>query len=139
MAGYKLIKFAVKGDSKGSLVALTGKSEIPFNIKRVFYIFGSAKNVIRGQHANRKTQHVLVPVAGSCEVEVDNGKKRESFCLSSPNQGLYINKMIWKEMKNFSKDCVLVVLADTKYDPKEYICDYGNYKTILNEKRNSSH
>jgi dTDP-4-dehydrorhamnose 3,5-epimerase-like enzyme len=116
----ELINFDTKGDQNGSLVAISGNLEIPFAIQRVFYIYGSGETVSRGNHANKKTEHVLIPVAGECEIVVDDGKEQASYHMQSPCCGLYVGSMIWKEMKNFSKDCFLLVLASTKYDSTEY-------------------
>ena len=116
------IEFSRLGDERGNLVVLEGNSDVPFDIKRVFYIFGTQKNVIRGQHANRKTEFVLVNLAGTSSVRVIDclGNAKE-FVLDKPHMGLYIPSMIWKDMYDFSEDSILLVLASETYDPKEYI------------------
>ena len=118
------IEFSQLGDERGNLVVLEGNSDVPFDIKRVFYIFGTQKNVIRGQHANRKTEFVLVNIAGFSKVRVmDSLRNTKEFVLDKPHMGLYIPSMIWKDMYDFSEDSVLLVLASAVYDPKEYIRD----------------
>lgn len=122
----KVIDFTQCGDERGKLVAIEGGVDIPFEIKRAFYIYGSAQDVVRGQHANRKTEFVLINVSGTSRVKLKDGKGREmDFCLDKPYVGLYIPAMVWKDMYNFSQDSVLLALASEHYDAEEYIRDYG--------------
>lgn len=120
----KLIKFNVMGDNRGSLISLEQFKNIPFQIKRVYYIYDTKTNVVRGKHAHPNLKQVVVCVNGSCKFLLDDGKNKKNIKLSSPDIGLYIGKNIWREMYDFSKDCVLVVLASDYYDKKEYIRDY---------------
>ena len=133
---YKLFEFKDLGDERGKLVVIEGEGrDIPFDIKRIFYIYGSDSNVVRGQHANRQSEFLLVNVAGSSKVMVSDGIKKEIVELNRPMMGIYIPKMIWKEMYDFSKDSVLLCLANTHYDGNEYIRDFNEYKMIMeNEK-----
>jgi dTDP-4-dehydrorhamnose 3,5-epimerase-like enzyme len=108
---YSLLNFKVHGDHQGKLVALEKSSDFPFDIKRVYYIWDTAHDVIRGKHAHRKLEQVIICSAGSCDFILDNGKKRETVHLNNPSQGLYIKYNIWREFTNFSKDCVVTVLA----------------------------
>lgn len=125
---YKIFEFAELGDERGNLVVIEGESkDIPFDIKRVFYIYGSDKDVVRGQHANRETEFLLVNVAGTSKVRVDNGTESEVIELNKPRMGLYIPTMLWKDMYDFSEDSVLLVLASRHYDGKEYIRNYEDY------------
>ena len=125
---YKIIEFADMGDERGNLVVIEGeKRDIPFEIKRVFYIYGSDKEVVRGRHANRKTEFLLVNVSGTSKVKVDNGKETAVIELDKPRMGLYIPSMLWKDMYDFSEDSILLVLASQHYDDSEYIRDYGEY------------
>ncbi len=125
---YKLIEFTDLGDERGNLVVIEGEGmDIPFDIKRVFYIYGSDSEVIRGQHANRETEFLLVNVSGTSKVRVDNGTESEIVELNKPRMGLYIPSMLWKDMYDFSEDSVLLVLASRHYDAKEYIRDYEDY------------
>jgi dTDP-4-dehydrorhamnose 3,5-epimerase-like enzyme len=132
---YKLIEFADLGDERGNLVVIEGEGmDLPFDIKRVFYIYGSDSTVIRGQHANRETEFLLVNVSGSSKVRVDNGDESAVIELNRPRMGLYLSSMLWKDMYDFSEDSVLLVLASRHYDEKEYIRDYGTYLQVLKEK-----
>ncbi|MDY4673940.1 MAG: FdtA/QdtA family cupin domain-containing protein [Treponema sp.] len=126
---YKLLQFADYGDERGKLVVIEGndKRGVPFDIARVFYIYESDKTVIRGQHANRNSEFVLVNVAGSSKVMITDGVQKEVIELNKPMEAVYIPKMIWKEMYDFSPDSVLLVLANTHYDGTEYIRDYKEY------------
>ena len=124
---YKILEFGDLGDERGKLVVVEGAMDIPFEIKRVFYIYGSDSSVIRGQHANRDSEFVLINVSGSSKVRVDNGFEEEIIELNRPRMGLYLPTMVWKDMYDFSEDSVLLVLANTHYDGNEYIRDYYEY------------
>ncbi len=124
---YKILEFGDLGDERGKLVVVEGDMDIPFEIKRVFYIYGSDSSVIRGQHANRDSEFVLINVSGSSKVRVDNGFEEAIIELNRPRMGLYLPTMIWKDMYDFSEDSVLLVLANTHYDGNEYIRDYDEY------------
>ena len=129
MNKVKMLDFKQHGDERGHLVVVEGNTDIPFEIKRVFYIYGSDKDVIRGQHANRKTEFVLINVAGKSKVKVKDGEGNEAiYCLNRPHTGVYLPTMVWKEMYDFSKDSVLLVLASEHYDPFEYIRNYVEFK-----------
>jgi len=123
----KTINFKPLGDERGSLVALEGNKSVPFDIKRVYYIFGTKEGVSRGFHAHRNLKQVAVCVTGSCRFVLDNGKQKEEIILDSPLKGLVIGKMIWREMYDFSGDCVLLLLASEYYDEADYIRDYQKF------------
>lgn len=127
----RLIEFPQKGDDRGHLVIVEGNQDIPFDIKRVFYIYGSDKDVIRGKHANYNTEFVLINVAGTSKVRVDDGTDEKVFSLDRPHTGIYLPRMVWKDMYAFSEDSVLLVLASEHYDENEYIRDYAEYLTII--------
>ena len=131
---YRKLVFADLGDERGKLVVAEGEIDIPFEIKRVFYIYGSDSDVVRGQHANRESEFVLINVAGSSKVMITDGENREIVELSRPMDGVYIPRMIWKEMYDFSPDSVLLVLASTHYDGSEYIRDYDEYVRELRQR-----
>ena len=124
---YKVLEFGDLGDERGKLVVVEGARDIPFEIKRVFYIYGSDSEVVRGQHANRNSEFVLINVSGSSKVRVDNGFEEEIIELNRPRMGLYLPTMVWKDMYDFSADSVLLVLANTHYDGHEYIRDYDEF------------
>ncbi|MCR4633434.1 MAG: FdtA/QdtA family cupin domain-containing protein [Erysipelotrichaceae bacterium] len=130
-----VIEFKDLGDERGKLVVIEGNESIPFSIARVFYIYGSDATVVRGQHANRESEFVLINVAGTSKVRITDGKEEFVVELNRPMMGVYIPKMVWKDMYDFSADSVLLVLASTHYDGSEYIRDYDAYlKEIGNEK-----
>ena len=124
---YKILEFGDLGDERGKLVVVEGAQDIPFNIQSVFYIYGSDSEVVRGQHANRNSEFVLINVSGSSKVRVDNGFEEDIIELNRPRMGLYLPTMLWKDMYDFSADSVLLVLANTHYDGHEYIRDYDEF------------
>ena len=124
---YKILEFGDLGDERGKLVVEEGAQDIPFDIQRVFYIYGSDSEVVRGQHANRNSEFVLINVSGSSKVRVDNGFEEDIIELNRPRMGLYLPTMLWKDMYDFSADSVLLVLANTHYDGHEYIRDYDEF------------
>ncbi len=129
----QMLEFSQKGDDRGYLVIVEGMDDIPFDIKRIFYIYGSDKDVIRGCHANRESEFVLINVAGTSKVKVKDGKGNEAvYSLNRPHTGVYLPKMIWKDMYDFSEDSVLLCLASTHYDETEYIRNYDEYVKIVN-------
>ena len=127
----KLEEFKVLGDHRGQLVALEANRQIPFDVKRVFYIYGTQEGIPRGNHSHYKTKQFLVAVNGSCKVTLDNGKEKETFDLNKPNLGLFQDALIWGSMHDFSSDCVLMVLADEYYDASDYITDYDKFVEVV--------
>ncbi len=127
----QMIKFDQLGDEKGHLVVLEGMKDIPFDIKRIFYIYGSDADIVRGQHANRKSQFVLINVSGTSKVKVYDGKSEKVYDLDEPHLGIYLPKMVWKDMYDFSQDSVLLVLSNESYDPDEYVRDFDEYLSII--------
>ena len=124
----KCLQFPQNGDERGHLVIVEGDIDIPFEIKRVFYIYGSASEVVRGRHANKVSEFVLINVAGSSKVRVDDGQGNEKiFNLDVPHTGIFLPRMIWKDMYDFSEDSVLLCLASEHYIPDEYIRDYDTF------------
>lgn len=129
-----VLQFKDLGDERGKLVVIEGQEAIPFEIKRVFYIYGSDSTVVRGQHANRESEFVLINVAGKSKVRITDGKEELIVELNKPRMGVYIPQMIWKDMYDFSYDSVLLVLASTHYNGEEYIRDYGDYLKLMRQK-----
>lgn len=123
------IDFKTLGDERGSLVALEIGMEkaVPFDIRRVYYIYHTAEGVSRGFHAHRNLKQVAICVAGKCRMVLDNGSTREETWLDCPTKGLLIESMVWHEMHDFSEDCVLLVLASEHYDETDYIRDYNKF------------
>lgn len=130
----RMMEFSQKGDERGHLVIVEGAQDIPFEIKRIFYIYGSDKDIVRGQHANKKTEFVLINVSGTSKVRVCDGKGNETiYVLDRPHTGIYLPRMIWKDMYDFSEDSVLLCLASEHYDSEEYIRNYDEFVNIVNE------
>lgn len=127
MSLIKLIEFNRLGDDRGGLISLEQNQNIPFDIKRVYYIFDTKEGVARGFHAHKDLQQVAICVKGSCRFILDNGVQSESVILNKPNIGLFINSMMWREMHDFSEDCVLMVIANHHYDEADYIRDYDDF------------
>ena len=131
----QMLEFSQRGDERGHLVVVEGHQDIPFDINRIFYIYGSDKEVVRGQHANRKSEFVLINVAGTSKVKVKDGKGNEAvYSLNRPHTGIYLPRLVWKDMYDFSEDSVLLVLASEHYDPEEYIRNYDEFVEIVNTK-----
>jgi len=131
MANYKQLSFKIFGDERGSLISLEEGNNVPFDIKRVYYIFDTKHGVERGFHAHINLKQIVIAVKGSCTFMLDNGEKEEEIELNHPDQGLYIEGIIWREIKNFTTDCVLVVLASEHYDESDYIRDYNNFLKVI--------
>lgn len=127
MSNSYLIDFEIKGDHRGSLIALENGKNLPFSVQRVYYIFGTQPDIRRGYHAHRALKQVLVCTSGACQILLDNGTSKQTVALNSPTQGLYIDGLIWREMFDFSTDCVLMVLASELYDEADYIRDYADF------------
>ncbi|MDR8015712.1 sugar 3,4-ketoisomerase [Ectopseudomonas guguanensis] len=127
----KLIDFPPLGDDRGSLVALEANKTVPFDIKRVYYIFGTKPGVARGFHAHKALKQVAVCVTGSCRMLLDNGQNKEEILLDSPTKGLLIEGLVWREMYEFTPDCVLLVLASEHYDEADYIRDYEDFLKVV--------
>lgn len=123
----ELIDFEIMGDERGSLIALEEHHNTPFDIKRVYYIFGTKTDVRRGFHAHRDLKQIAICVSGSCKFLLDDGKNKRNVLLDSPDQGLLIEGLIWREMYDFSSDCVLMVVANQYYDENDYIKDYDTF------------
>lgn len=124
MSLIKYVNFSQLGDDRGGLISLESGINIPFDIKRVYYIYGTKIGVSRGYHAHKALKQIAVCVSGQCRFILDDGHSREETVLDSPDKGILIEDMIWREMQEFSEDCVLLVLASEHYDEEDYIRDY---------------
>lgn len=127
MSLINIIDFPVLGDGRGALVALEANRHIPFEIKRVYYIYGTAQGVARGFHAHKELKQVAICLKGSCRFVMDDGKDKQQVILATPDKGLLIEPMQWHEMYDFSEDCLLMVLADQVYDESDYIREYSKF------------
>lgn len=128
MKECKLINLPNFGDQRGKMTVLETDKALPFSPKRAFFIYDVPKNQVRGEHANMKTKLIMVAINGSVDVVVSNGSEQETFVLNDPTKGLFLDSNTWKTMKNFSKNAILLIIADTKYDKAEYITDYAKFK-----------
>ena len=129
----KFIDFTILGDTRGSLISLEQHKNIPFDVKRIYYIFDTKADVSRGFHAHKHLEQVAVCVKGSCTFILDNGEVKEKVSLDSPQQGLYIGFNLWREMHDFSEDCVLLVLASDYYNENDYIRNYDGFLALFND------
>lgn len=126
----KLLPLQTHGDERGSLIALEQDKNIPFEIKRVYYLFNTGSNVRRGFHAHKNLTQVVIAVRGSCRFLLDDGKEKITLLLDNPSQGLLIDSCIWREMYDFSEDCVLMVLANHLYDESDYLRNYDEFLNL---------
>ena len=133
----QVIKYAFQqhGDDRGMLVALEGLKDIPFEVKRVYYMYDTGKDVHRGFHAHKNLEQVLVCIHGTCKVKIDNGEESKIVSLEKPYEGLYISNDMWREMYDFSEDAVLMVLASEYYDEEDYIRDYSEFLSFIKTKK----
>lgn len=132
---YKIIDFQKHGDERGMLVALEENKEIPFNIKRVYYMYDTVDGVRRGYHAHKKLQQILICIHGSCKIHLDDGQDTAEIILDKPFEGLYVTNNMWREMYDFSPDAVLMVLASEYYDESDYIRNYHEFIKFVNGKK----
>lgn len=126
--------FQPHGDERGQLVSLEEYIDIPFRIKRVYYMYNTIEGVVRGKHAHKKLEQILVCISGSCKIRLDNGRETKVVSLKKPYEGLYVSNDMWREMYDFSQDAVLVVFASELYDENDYIRDYEEFLKFIAEK-----
>lgn len=129
--------FQPHGDDRGQLVALEEFKDIPFRIKRVYYMYDTRTDVVRGHHAHKSLEQILICIHGSCKIRLDNGLEKKVVPLEKPYEGVYIANNIWREMFDFSEDAVLMVLASELYDPEDYIRDYEEFLQMVKSRDQS--
>ena len=130
--------FQPHGDERGQLIALEEFNDIPFRIKRVYYMYDTASGVVRGHHAHKSLQQILVCIHGACKVRLDNGKEKKIINLEKPYEGLYISNDMWREMYDFTEDAVLMVLASEIYREEDYIRDYDEFLDFIKHKKSNT-
>ena len=130
---FKVIDFQELGDPRGHLVVAESNKEVPFLIQRIFYIYGTKDGVVRGQHANRESEFMLINLQGSVKIVIDDGRQKDTVILNKAHQGVYLDKMVWKDMCEFSSDSILLVLSSMSYDASEYIRDYDEFVREVND------
>lgn len=129
----KMYTFQIHGDERGQLVALEETKDIPFKIKRVYYMYDTGEGVRRGFHAHKCLEQILICIHGSCKILLDNGTEKETVVLDKPYEGLYVSNDMWREMYDFSPDAVLMVLASELYDEADYIRNYDEFLEYVKE------
>ena len=129
----QIINFNPLGDERGSLIAVEAEKSVPFPVRRVYYIFGTKTGVERGFHAHKALNQVAVAVTGSCEMVLDDGESETEVLLDSAEKGVLIGPGMWRVMRNFTSDCVLLVLADQHYDEADYIRNYDEFKERVSQ------
>lgn len=130
----KTNKFQIHGDIRGKLISLEEFKNVPFDIKRIYYMFETTKGVVRGKHAHKSLNQILICVNGSCKILLDDGKDKEVIILDKPDEGLFISNNIWREMFDFTSDAVLMVLASDYYNEDDYIRDYDEFLKYIGER-----
>lgn len=123
----KIINLETHSDERGSLVAIESLKNIPFEIKRIYYLFGNQPGIERGKHAHKNLKQIYIAVSGSCKIEFDNGKTKSEYFLNNPASGLLIDEVVWREIKEISPDCVLLVITNDFYKEADYIRDYQEF------------
>ena len=134
IAKVKIINFPKISDSRGNLSFIEEKNHIPFEIKRVHYIYDVPSGATRGGHAHIKTESVIIALSGSFNVKIDNGFTKKTFLLDGSHYGLYLPPKVWKEIANFSANSIALVLTSTFYDESDYIRDYAVFKKMAKTK-----
>lgn len=130
--------FQPHGDERGQLVSLEEFKDIPFQIKRVYFMYETEKGVVRGKHAHKNLEQILVCIHGSCKIRLDNGHEKKVVPLERPYEGLYVANDMWREMFDFSSDAVLLVFASEVYDESDYIRDYDEFLKLVEERNNGN-
>jgi dTDP-4-dehydrorhamnose 3,5-epimerase-like enzyme len=131
LSQIQLIDLKINDNKGGNLIALEEGRNLPFDVKRVYYIFGTEKDIVRGRHAHKKLKQLLICVSGSCVIDTeDSNRNCQSWQMDKPDQGLLVEGLVWREMRDFSKDAVLLVLADNLYCEKDYIRDYEEFQFL---------
>ena len=131
---FKKFKVALKSisDERGKLIVLDRYENLTFDLKRAYYIYGTEKNTTRGFHAHRKLTQLAICLNGSVKLMLDDGAHKENFLLTQKDEALIIAPLIWHEMCDFSKDCILLVLANDYYKESDYIRDYNEFLSLAN-------
>ena len=127
--------FQPHGDERGQLIALEEFKNIPFKIKRVYYMYDTCEGVVRGCHAHKNLQQILICIHGSCKIKLDNGEETSIILLDKPYEGLFVSNAVWREMYAFSSDAVLMVLASELYDETDYIRNYDEFLTYVKQQK----
>lgn len=128
---WKLVELPSIVDTRGSIGVVESRKHIPFQIERVYYLFDVPHNALRGAHAHKRLQQLIICMSGSFQIDLDDGVKKETFFMSAPSVGLYVNSMVWRDLKNFSSGSVCCVLASAHYDESDYYRTYHDFVSAL--------
>jgi hypothetical protein len=120
-------------DNRGNLTFIEENRHVPFEIKRVYYLYDVPGGEARGGHAHKQHQEFIIAASGSFDVVLDNGYGKKRYHLNRSYYGLYSPSMIWRELDNFSSGSVCLVLASEYFDEQDYVRDYGDFKEIVEE------
>ncbi len=131
MQGYRVIDFEIHPDERGKLTSLSSSKEIPFEIKRLYYTWDMPKEAIRGGHAHRNLDEVVICLHGFCDFVLDDGKETLTIHLDRPNKGIYIPAHLWRDFRNFSSDCVVILIASDYFHPEDHIKDYNEFLELI--------
>lgn len=137
MIEEKIYEFPEHGDHRGGLVAVEYPKDLPFEVKRVYYIYNVPEGITRGFHSHNELQQILICLGGSVKIRLKTPEDEKVVLLDKPNKGLFVDKMIWREMFDFSEHATLLVLASMNYDEKDYIRDYDKYEKEYYEKKSN--
>jgi dTDP-4-dehydrorhamnose 3,5-epimerase-like enzyme len=127
----KILDLETYCDERGSLTVIESMKNIPFDIKRIYYLFLNKGDVTRGKHAHKNLKQIYIAISGTCAVTFDDGIKKTEIILNNPKKGLLIDEVVWRELSSFSKDCVLLVLADNFFTKDDYIYDYSEFLNYI--------
>lgn len=133
MQAYKLFDFEIHADDRGNLTSLSNNKEIPFEIKRIYYTWNMPNSAIRGGHAHRELDEVMVCLHGSCDFVLDNSKEKITITLDKPNKGLYVPAHVWRDFRNFSPDCVVILIASDYFHPEDHVKDYTEFLDLIKD------
>lgn len=129
--GCNLKRLTIRGDERGSLIAIEESADVPFRIARIYYVYATRPGVVRGQHAHRILRQGAVAISGACTMDLDDGERRASVRLDDPALMLLMPPMVWHDMRDFTADCVLLVLAEAPYDEADYVRDYDRFVELV--------
>lgn len=134
MESHRLIAVTGSDTGNGSLAMFQhggGLGIIPFDIKKVLVVSGMKPRDVRGRHAHRETQEVIIPIQGGCDIEIDDGTAKTTVTLSGMSKGLYLPPRVWRTLKNFQEGTILLLIADREYDEQEYIRSYEEFRRVI--------
>jgi len=127
----KLVELPVIHNPQGNLTFIEAERHIPFQIARVYYLYDVPEGAVRGGHAHRELEQLILPIGGSFDIVLDDGSERKRVVLDQPRVGLYLPRLIWRELENFSAGAFCLVLASAPYDESDYYRDYAEFRAAV--------